>query len=168
MLREECVYKRDAPKCVRIRLWPFRRDDSSRVLIGAAGMLRSDWRRRNVGALIGQRACRLLALAREAIDSTRAAANGSSQVATTDLSKFAFIYLIHFLNSPELKSFAATSEVTLQLFCMGNLALNLSNLFGPLKSLEGKQKANLAFHFGSQNAHVGSHGKKICHYQDDV
>ncbi len=43
MLREACVCKRVAPKCVRIRLWPLRRDDSSRVLIGAAGMRRSDW-----------------------------------------------------------------------------------------------------------------------------
>ncbi len=58
MLREACVCKRDAPTCVRIRLWPLRRDDSLRVLIGAAGMWRSDWRRRDVGALIGQSACR--------------------------------------------------------------------------------------------------------------
>ncbi len=26
-----------------IRLWPLRRDDSSRALIGAGGMRRSDW-----------------------------------------------------------------------------------------------------------------------------
>ncbi len=26
-----------------IRIWPLRRDDSSRVLIGAGGMWRSDW-----------------------------------------------------------------------------------------------------------------------------
>ncbi len=38
MLREACVCKRDAPMSVRIRLWPVRRDDSSRVLIGAAGL----------------------------------------------------------------------------------------------------------------------------------
>ncbi len=57
MLCEACVCKRDAPMCVRIRLWPFRRDDSSHVLIGAAGMWHSDWRRRDVGALIGQSAC---------------------------------------------------------------------------------------------------------------
>ncbi len=50
---------------VRIRLWPLWRDDSSRVLIGAAGRSRSDWRRRTVGALIGQSACRLLACACE-------------------------------------------------------------------------------------------------------
>ncbi len=37
MLREACVCKRDMPKCVRIRLWPVRRDDSSRVLIGTGG-----------------------------------------------------------------------------------------------------------------------------------
>ncbi len=43
MLREACACKRDAPKCVGIRVWPVRRDDSSRVLIGAAGMWRSDW-----------------------------------------------------------------------------------------------------------------------------
>ncbi len=49
MLREACVFKRAALKCVRIRLWPVRRDDSSRVLIGAAGMSRSDWRRRKRG-----------------------------------------------------------------------------------------------------------------------
>ncbi len=81
MLREACVRKRDAPKCVRIRLWLLRCADSARVLIGAAGMRRSDWRRRNVGAMIGQRACRVLALAREAIDSTRAGASGSLQAA---------------------------------------------------------------------------------------
>ncbi len=73
--------KRDAPTCVRIRLWPFRRDDSSRVLLGAAGLWRSDWRRRNVGALIGQIAFSLLAPARAAIDS--AWASGSVQEATT-------------------------------------------------------------------------------------
>ncbi len=49
MLREACVCERDAPKCVRIRLWPVRRDDSSRVLIGTAGLSRSDWRRRKCG-----------------------------------------------------------------------------------------------------------------------
>ncbi len=72
MLREACVCKRDAPKCVRIRIWPLRRDVSSYVLIGAAGMWRSNWQRRDVDVLIGQSACRLLALAREAIDSTHA------------------------------------------------------------------------------------------------
>ncbi len=46
-----------------IRLWPLRRGDSSRVLIGSAGIWRSDWRRWNVGVLIGQGACRLLASA---------------------------------------------------------------------------------------------------------
>ncbi len=55
--------KRDALECVRIRLWPLRREDRSRVLIGAAGTWRSDWRRWDVGVL-------LLALAREGIDST--------------------------------------------------------------------------------------------------
>ncbi len=30
----------------RIRLWPLRRDDSSRVLIGAGGTWRSEWPRR--------------------------------------------------------------------------------------------------------------------------
>ncbi len=67
----------------RFRLWPLMRDDSSLVVIGAAGSWRSDWRRLNVVALIGQSTCRLLALAREAIDSTRAWASGSLQSATT-------------------------------------------------------------------------------------
>ncbi len=58
-------------------------DDSSRVLIGEAGLWRCDWCRRNVGALIGQSACRLLACARAAIDSTRAGASGGLQAATT-------------------------------------------------------------------------------------
>ncbi len=49
MLCEACVCERDAPKCVRIRLLPVRRDDSSRVLVGAAGLWRSDWRRRKCG-----------------------------------------------------------------------------------------------------------------------
>ncbi len=66
--------KRDALRSVRIRIWPLRRDDSSRVLIGAAGVWPSKWRRRNVGALIGKRACKLLAFARDPIDSTRAGA----------------------------------------------------------------------------------------------
>ncbi len=74
VLHEACVCKRDAPTCVRIRLWPLRRDDSSRVMIGAAGVWRSDWRRRDVGALFGQTTCRLMAFARKAIDSTRAGA----------------------------------------------------------------------------------------------
>ncbi len=82
MLREAGVCKRDAPKCVRIRLWLFRRDDSSHALIGAAGMQRSDWCMRNVGALIGQRECRLSASAREDIDSMRAGPSGSLQAAT--------------------------------------------------------------------------------------
>ncbi len=30
----------------RIRLWPLRRDDHSRVLIGTGGTWRSDWPRR--------------------------------------------------------------------------------------------------------------------------
>ncbi len=71
------MFKRDALKCVRIRNWPLRRDDRLRVLIGAAGTWRSDWCRRDVGFLIGHSACRLLALAREAIDSTCACASGS-------------------------------------------------------------------------------------------
>ncbi len=52
------VILRDAPTCARIRLWPLRRDDSLRVLIGTTGMWRSDWHRRDVGALIGQSAWR--------------------------------------------------------------------------------------------------------------
>ncbi len=84
LMRKACAYKRDVPTCVRIRLWPLRHDDSSLVLIGAAGRWRSDWRRRDVGVLIGQSACRLLALTREAVDSTRAEASGSLQSATTD------------------------------------------------------------------------------------
>ncbi len=83
MLREACVCKCDASMCVRIHLWPLRRDDSSHVLIGVAGSCRSDWRRGNVGVMIGQSACRLLALAREAIDSTRAGASGILQSAPT-------------------------------------------------------------------------------------
>ncbi len=83
MLPDACVCIRDAPKCPRIRLWPLRRDDSSCVLIGATGKWRSDWRRRDVGALIGQSACRLLALARETIDSTSAGASGSLKSGTT-------------------------------------------------------------------------------------
>ncbi len=78
VLREACVFERDAPKSPGIRLWPVRRDESSRVLIGAAGRSRSDWRRRTLGALIGQSACRLLSVrVRAAIDSTRAGASGS-------------------------------------------------------------------------------------------
>ncbi len=65
VLREACVFQRDAPKSPGIRLWPVRRDESSRVLIGAAGRSRSDWRRRTLGALIGQSACRLLVCACE-------------------------------------------------------------------------------------------------------
>ncbi len=85
MLCEACVCKCDAPQSLRIRLWPLKRGDSSNVLIGAAGLWRSYWRRRNVDALIGQSACRFLALAREAIDSTRAGASGSLQAATTQV-----------------------------------------------------------------------------------
>ncbi len=83
LLREACVCKRDAPKRVRIRLWLPRRDDSSRVLIDAVGWWLYDWRRRNVGALIGQSVCRLLTLAREAIDSMCTLASGSLQSAAT-------------------------------------------------------------------------------------
>ncbi len=82
MLREAGVCKHDASTCLRIRLWPVRHEDSSRVLIGAAGLWRSDWRRRNLGALNGQSACRLLVCARAAIDSTRARASGGLQAAT--------------------------------------------------------------------------------------
>ncbi len=35
--------KRDVPAFVRVRVRPLKRDDSSRVLICAAGMWRSDW-----------------------------------------------------------------------------------------------------------------------------
>ncbi len=82
--REACVGKRGALKCVRIRLWPIRRDDSSRDLIGAAaGTWRSNWHRREVGTVIFQSACRLLALVREAIDSTHAGTSGNLQSAAT-------------------------------------------------------------------------------------
>ncbi len=94
ILREACVCKRDAPKCPRIRLWPVRRDDISRVLIGAAGL----WRRRNVGALIGQSACRLLPGARAEIDSTRARVSGSLQAATTAHFKI-LLKVLHILNT---------------------------------------------------------------------
>ncbi len=58
---ETCVRNRDAPTCVRIHLWPLRRDDNSRVVIGQL----------ECGVLIGPGGtCRLLALARAAIDST--------------------------------------------------------------------------------------------------
>ncbi len=77
MLHEACVRKCDAPMSVRIRLWPLSREDSPRVLIGAAGTWRSDWRRWDLGVVIGQSGFRFLALAREAIDSTRAFASGS-------------------------------------------------------------------------------------------
>ncbi len=63
--------------------WPLRRDDSSSALICAARTWRSDWRRRDVGVLIGQNARRLLALAREAIDGTHAGASGSLHSAAT-------------------------------------------------------------------------------------
>ncbi len=43
MLREAFVCKSDWPTCVRIRLWLLRREDNSRVLIGAAGTWRSVW-----------------------------------------------------------------------------------------------------------------------------
>ncbi len=59
---------------IRTRRWPLRRDDSSRVRIGADGTC----------VLIGQSACRLLTGAREAIDSTRAGARGSLHSATTN------------------------------------------------------------------------------------
>ncbi len=75
MMREAYVCKYVVPMCGRIRV--IRCEDSSRVLIGAAGTWRSDWHRRNLGALISQSAYRLLALAREAIVSTRACASGS-------------------------------------------------------------------------------------------
>ncbi len=57
--------------CVSIRPWPLMRDNSSRTPIGAAGTWCSDWRRLDVSVLIGEIACRLLALVQEAIDSTR-------------------------------------------------------------------------------------------------
>ncbi len=41
--------QRGVPKCGRIRLWSVKRDDSSRVLIGAAGLWRSDSCRRKCG-----------------------------------------------------------------------------------------------------------------------
>ncbi len=56
--------KRDASMCVKNRLWPIRHNGSLLVLIGAAGTWRSDWSRRDVGVLMGQGACRLLAVAR--------------------------------------------------------------------------------------------------------
>ncbi len=42
-MRDTCVLSCESPMCVRIRLWPLRRDDSSRVLIGTGGTWRSDW-----------------------------------------------------------------------------------------------------------------------------
>ncbi len=63
MLREARVCECGAPMCVRIQRWLLRRADRSSVLIGAIGTWRSHWRRRDVGVLIGQSVCRLLALA---------------------------------------------------------------------------------------------------------
>ncbi len=74
------MYKSDAPKCVRIHHL-LRLDDSSRVLIGAAGSRRSDWHKWEAGQI----ACRLLALAREVMDSTRTGTSGSLQAASTSL-----------------------------------------------------------------------------------
>ncbi len=74
----------EASMCVSIRPWPLMRDDSSRAPIGAAETWRSDWRRLGVRVLIGQIACRLLALVQEAIDSTRAGASGSLHSAATE------------------------------------------------------------------------------------
>ncbi len=70
-------FKRDAPKSPRLRLWPVRRDDSSRVLIGAAGRSRSDWRRRSDWL---ERVQAFSVRVRAAIDSTRAGARGSTIV----------------------------------------------------------------------------------------
>ncbi len=84
-MREACVCVSVTRRSDRIRLLPLRRDDRSRVLIGAAGIWRSDWRRQNFGAVIGHYACRLLALAREAIDNTRAGDSGRLQAATPHL-----------------------------------------------------------------------------------
>ncbi len=56
----------------------------SRVLIGAAETWRFDRRRRGVGVLISQDACRLLALARVAIDSARAEASDRLQSVATN------------------------------------------------------------------------------------
>ncbi len=54
MLREACLCNRDETTCPRIRIWPLRRDNSSRALIGAAVALRSDWHRRDEGVQVGQ------------------------------------------------------------------------------------------------------------------
>ncbi len=69
------MYKSDAPKCVRIHHCLLRLD----VLIGTAGSWRSDWHKWEAG----QSACRLLALAREVMDSTRAGASDHLQAAAT-------------------------------------------------------------------------------------
>ncbi len=58
----------------RFRLWPFRRDASSRILIGAGGA--------NI-ILIGQSACRLLAFTVGAIDSMPVGASGSLHLDAT-------------------------------------------------------------------------------------
>ncbi len=55
---------------LEIRLRPVRRDDSSRVLIGAAGRSCSDWPERVQAFGVRERA---------AIDNTRAGASGSLQ-----------------------------------------------------------------------------------------
>ncbi len=60
--------KRDAPTWVRIRLWPLKRDDNSRVLIGVAGMWHSDWPARVYSNDVSTR-----------IDNSRAGACGSLQ-----------------------------------------------------------------------------------------
>ncbi len=67
-----CVFYRDAPKSPRLRLWPVRCGDSSRVLIGTAGGSRSDWR-----SDWPERVQAFSARVRAAIDSTRAEASGS-------------------------------------------------------------------------------------------
>ncbi len=68
--------KCEAMMCVSICLWSLRRDDRSRVLVGAAETWRPDWRRRDVGVLIGQSTRMSLALGRGPIDSTRSGSSG--------------------------------------------------------------------------------------------
>ncbi len=92
---------------------------------------------RSVGALIGQSACRLLACARAEIDSTRARASGSLEVATT---------------LPPLTSLQGVTDISRADFFL-RLQLGLEGIF--TEHCEGQN------FFGEESGNIGINCRRV-------
>ncbi len=86
---------------IRNRIWPPRRDERSRVLIGTGGTWQFDWAR--AYCTLGHNRRRLLACARAAIDITRMRKTGNLHSAASPPMKLPLTQLSIFVATPCLQ-----------------------------------------------------------------